>query len=62
MNKVLNTNCVSAGFTAADSPSLHSSVGGSSLNISCQLKFISGASCCFLLAPGWKTRNQLKGK
>jgi hypothetical protein len=52
MNKVLSMNYVNVGFTVADSPSLHSSVEGSSLNISCQLTFISGASRCFSLVSG----------
>ena len=60
MNTVLNIKYVNVGFTTSDSSSPHSSVGGSSLNISCQLTFISGASCCFSLVSGWKVRNYIK--
>lgn len=60
MNTVLNIKYVNVGYIAADSPSLHSSVGGSSQNISCQLKFISRASRCFSLVSGWRVRNYIK--
>jgi hypothetical protein len=57
MNTLLNINNVSVGHIVAASSSPHSSVGGSSLNISCQLTFISGASCCFC----WFLDGELQG-